>query len=123
MSRILCTLSSPSSSLGVLHTDVRVEGLKKNTRSSLLHTTDQGVPGTDTLATGRGPRGSSLTGVERTEAGMGASKRLTAAAAGGGAMGRCGGRGRGPEDEGAGPSSGGPGEEEEEEEGGGKFGA
>ena len=34
--------------------------LKKNVRSSLVHTTDHGVPGTATLDIGRGPFGSSV---------------------------------------------------------------
>ena len=47
----------------MVHRDVRFVALKKNVRSSLLHTTDQGVAGTGMLAIGRGPVGSSLTGM------------------------------------------------------------
>lgn len=64
----------PISSDGMVHTDVRELALKKNVRSSLDHTMDQGVPGTGLLATGRGPSLFGSAGVsESTEAGMGAS--------------------------------------------------
>ena len=46
----------------MVHTDIRLEALKKNILSSLVQTTDQGVPGTGTLEMGRGPLGSSLIG-------------------------------------------------------------
>lgn len=63
LSRILSTLGFPCSSSGMVHRDVRLVALKKNVRSSLLHTTDQGVAGTGMLEIGRGPFGSDLTGM------------------------------------------------------------
>ena len=69
--------------------------LKKKVLSSLLHTTDHGVPTTGTLAMGRGPFGSGLTTVDNTESGSGASMAMDGASCKGGpAGGRSGGRGR-----------------------------
>ncbi len=57
-----CTLGLLASSSGVLHTETRLMASKKNILSSLVHTTDHGVPAIGMLAMGRGPFGSSLGG-------------------------------------------------------------
>lgn len=85
-SRIFSKSSLPTRSPGTLHTDMWFVALKKKVRSSLLHTTDQGVPGTGMLAMGRGPLESCLTGAWPSPGG-GTSNGIT------GTRGSCGGMG------------------------------
>ncbi len=66
LSIILETWGFPSRSLGSDHTEVRDVTLKKNDRSSVVHTTDQGLPGMGTFDLGRGPLGSSFCSTSAT---------------------------------------------------------